>query len=49
MITMRLPARGGPETLINEDAPEPQPREGEVPVRIHATAITPTKFAWEAG
>ena len=47
MKAMRLPARDGPETLVYEDAPEPRPREGEVLVRVHATAITPTEFAWE--
>ena len=47
MKAMRLPAFGGPETLVYANAPEPQPREGEVLVRVHATAITPTEFAWE--
>ena len=47
MKAMRLPAFGGPETLIYANAPQPHPREGEVLVRVHATAITPTEFAWE--
>jgi NADPH:quinone reductase-like Zn-dependent oxidoreductase len=28
-------------------APEPRPQAGEVLVRVHATAITPTEFAWQ--
>ncbi len=47
MKAIRLHAFGGPEALVYEDAPEPQPHEGEVLVRVHATAITPTEFAWE--
>jgi NADPH:quinone reductase-like Zn-dependent oxidoreductase len=44
---VRLHAVGGPEALIYEDAPDPHPQAGEVLVRVHATAITPTEFAWE--
>jgi NADPH:quinone reductase-like Zn-dependent oxidoreductase len=44
---IRLHAPGGPETLVYEDAPDPHPREGEILIRVYATAITPTEFAWE--
>ncbi len=47
MKAVRLTASGGPETLVYEDAPQPQPQAGEVLVRVHAAAITPTEFAWD--
>ncbi len=47
MKAIRLHARGGPETLVYEDAPDPHPQAGEVLVRVHAAAITPTEFAWQ--
>ncbi len=47
MKAICLHAPGGPETLVYEDAPDPQPQAGEVLVRVHATAITPTEFAWQ--
>jgi NADPH:quinone reductase-like Zn-dependent oxidoreductase len=37
---------GGPEGLVYEDAPQPNPSEGEVLVRVHATAVTPTELTW---
>jgi NADPH:quinone reductase-like Zn-dependent oxidoreductase len=40
-------ARGGPETLAYEDAPDPRrPGAGEVLVRVHAAAVTPTELTW---
>jgi NADPH:quinone reductase-like Zn-dependent oxidoreductase len=38
--------RGGPEALAYEDAPRPEPGDGEVLVQVHATAVTPTEFQW---
>jgi NADPH:quinone reductase-like Zn-dependent oxidoreductase len=46
MKAVRLHARGGPETLAYEDAPRPEPGAGEVLVRVHAAAVTPTEFQW---
>lgn len=46
MKAVRMHARGGPEQLVYEDAPQPQPAEGEVLVRVHATAVTPTELGW---
>src|SRR5689334_19398041 len=46
MKAIRLHARGGPETFAYEDAPQPHPVEGEVLVRVHAAAVTPTELAW---
>jgi len=41
-----LKRRGGPETLVSADVLRPVPGPGEVLVRVHATAITPTEFTW---
>ena len=46
MKAIRLHARGGPEAFAYEEAPQPRPGEGEVLVRVHATAVTPTEFVW---
>jgi NADPH:quinone reductase-like Zn-dependent oxidoreductase len=46
MKAVFLNATGGPETLVYSDAPEPHAGDGEVLVRVHATAITPTEFDW---
>src|SRR3954467_2463982 len=44
---IRLHARGGPEQLLFEDAPEPDVRAGDVVVRVLATGITPTELRWD--
>src|SRR5260370_35151815 len=36
----------GHEGLIFGELPDRRPNEGEVLVEVHATAITPTEFAW---
>jgi NADPH:quinone reductase-like Zn-dependent oxidoreductase len=46
MKAVRLHAAGRPEALVYEDAPPPHPQAGEVLVRVHATAVTPTEFIW---
>src|SRR3954464_4599329 len=46
MKAIRLHACGGPETFIYEEAPQPHPDDGEVLVRVHAAAVTPTELAW---
>jgi NADPH:quinone reductase-like Zn-dependent oxidoreductase len=46
MIAIRLHQVGGSETLLYEDAPKPSPKDNQVLVRVYATAITPTEFAW---
>ena len=46
MHAIRLHARGGPEALVYEQAPDPQPAPGEVLIRVHAAAVTPTELTW---
>ena len=46
MKAIQLHQVGGSEALRYEDAPKPRPKDNEVLVRVHATAITPTEFAW---
>lgn len=46
MKAIRLHQVGGPESLYCEEAPKPSPKDNQVLVRVHATAITPTEFAW---
>jgi len=41
-----LTKKAGPEGLVIGDVPRPQPRQGELLVRVHATAVTPTEFSW---
>ena len=48
MKAVRSHVRGGPETLVYEDAPVPQIGAGDVLVRVHAAAITPTEFTWNS-
>jgi NADPH:quinone reductase-like Zn-dependent oxidoreductase len=44
---IRLHARGGPEQLVFEDAPEPEIQAGDVLVRVVATGITTTELRWD--
>ena len=39
MRAVRIHEDGGPEVLVLEDAPDPEPGEGEVLVRLHASAL----------
>ncbi len=41
-----LNAHEGPERLVYQEVPCPQPGKGEVLVQVHATAITPTEINW---
>lgn len=47
MKAIRVHARGGPEQLVFEDAPEPVVQAGDVLVRVAATGITPTELRWD--
>jgi len=46
MKVIYLNQKAGPESLVFGDLPQPAPKEGEVLVKVHATAITPTEFQW---
>src|SRR2546426_11870871 len=48
MKALRSHVRGGPETLVYEDSPEPRIAAGEALVRVHAAAITPTELTWNS-
>src|SRR5690348_11085184 len=37
---------GGPERLMYEEVPTPQPARGQVLVRVHAVGITPRELFW---
>jgi NADPH:quinone reductase-like Zn-dependent oxidoreductase len=49
MKAVRIHNYGGPEVLKFEDAPRPQPGNGEVLVRIHAAAVNPVDWKVRAG
>lgn len=47
MKAVRMHKFGGPEVLIYEDAPMPQPKEGEVLIKVAAAGINP--IDWKVG
>ena len=47
MRALRAHRRGGPETLVFEDAPRPRPGPGEALVEVWAAAITATELTWD--
>ena len=47
MKAIRAHGRGGPDHLVYEDAPRPQPGPGEALVRVAATAIIATELTWD--
>lgn len=46
MHALRAHARGGPESLVYEEAPVPPVGLNGVLVRVHAASITPTELSW---
>jgi NADPH:quinone reductase-like Zn-dependent oxidoreductase len=46
MKAVRIHRRGGPETVVYEDAPVPALRPGDALVRVHAAGISPAEFTW---
>jgi NADPH:quinone reductase-like Zn-dependent oxidoreductase len=46
MKAVRIHRRGGPETLVYEDAPIPELQPGDALVRVHAAGISPAEFTW---
>lgn len=49
MKAVRLRAFGGPEVLVYEDAPKPEPMPGEVLVRVHAIGLNPPDWYLREG
>jgi NADPH:quinone reductase-like Zn-dependent oxidoreductase len=46
MKAIRVYKDAGPDRLVYEDVPQPQPEHGEVLVRVYATGVTPTEINW---
>jgi NADPH:quinone reductase-like Zn-dependent oxidoreductase len=46
MHAVRAHTRGGPEQLVYETAPRPEPGPGEVLVAVRAASITPHELTW---
>jgi NADPH:quinone reductase-like Zn-dependent oxidoreductase len=46
MKAVFLERKGGVESLVAGEIPQPRPGEGEVLVKVHATAVMPTEFQW---
>lgn len=49
MKAVRIHEYGGPEVLKYEDAPRPEPGEGDVLVRVHAASVNPVDWKLRAG
>ena len=47
MKAIRIHRRGGPETLVCEEAPIPALQPGDALVRVHAAGISPAEFTWQ--
>ena len=46
MKAIYLNQKAGPESLVAGELPQPAPNPGEVLIKVHATAITPTELQW---
>jgi NADPH:quinone reductase-like Zn-dependent oxidoreductase len=46
MKAMRLADSAQTPALIEQDIPQPRPRQGEVLVRVYAAGVTPTELVW---
>ncbi|MDJ0571508.1 MAG: hypothetical protein QNJ53_21010, partial [Pleurocapsa sp. MO_192.B19] len=49
MKAVRIHSYGGLETMIYEDAPRPQPGEGEVLIRVRAAGVNPIDWKIRQG
>jgi NADPH:quinone reductase-like Zn-dependent oxidoreductase len=48
MKAIRIHSRGGPDALVFEDAPMPTLTSGDVLIKVHAAAITPSELTWNS-
>ena len=49
MKAVRIHKYGGPEVLVYEDAPRPEPAQGEILVRVYAAAVNPLDWKVRSG
>jgi NADPH:quinone reductase-like Zn-dependent oxidoreductase len=49
MKAVRIHKYGGPRVLTYEDAPQPEPKEDELLIRIHATSVNPVDWQIRSG
>lgn len=49
MKAVRMHAFGGPEVLVVDDIPVPQPRDGEALVKVHAASVNPVDWKMRSG
>ncbi len=52
MATMKaaqIHGYGGPDVLVYEDAPRPEPKPGEILVRVHAAGVNPVDWKIRSG
>lgn len=49
MKAVRIHSYGGSDSLAYEDVPRPEPGEGEILIRVHATSINPFDVALRSG
>jgi NADPH:quinone reductase-like Zn-dependent oxidoreductase len=47
MKAIYLEKKAGAETLVAGDIPRPNPRSGEIMIKVHSTAVMPTELNWE--
>jgi NADPH:quinone reductase-like Zn-dependent oxidoreductase len=46
MKAVYLDKRGGAESLVSGEIPQPEPEAGQILVKVHATAVMPTEVQW---
>src|SRR5665213_2254810 len=46
MKAVYLEKKAGAEFLISGEIPRPNPKAGEVLIKVHATAVMPTELKW---